>query len=294
MADYNELFTNIATGGLVAMMFAMGLGLTIADFARVMRNPLAAAIGLGGQIIVLPLIAIGIILIIQPSPWVAVGLMIIAACPGGATSNAFSYMAKGDVALSISLTAVSGVCAFLTTPLIVSIGAQMFGEGDAQVSLSFLDTSLRILLTTALPVSLGMIARAKVSLPWEKISRYIFALGLIAVLGPSARIIFNNAEMMANSLGSAAIGAIALNAVMMSVGFAMAALARLPEQQRRTISIEIGIQNFALAVVIIMSILKDPRFLVPGLFYLPVMYIAGAVMVWLSRRAEARTLAPSS
>lgn len=291
MADYNELFTNIATGGLVAMMFAMGLGLKIGDFSRVLRNPLAAAVGLGGQIIVLPLVAIGIILLIQPSPWVAVGLMIIAACPGGATSNAFSYMAKGDVALSISLTAVSGVCAFLTTPLIVSIGAQMFGEGDARVSLSFLDTSLRILLTTALPVSLGMIARAKVSLPWERISRWIFGLGLLAVLGPSVRIIFNNAEMMANSLGSAAIGAVALNASMMTIGFFMAALARLPETQRRTISIEIGIQNFALAVVIIMSILQDPRFLVPGLFYLPVMYIAGAVMVWLSRRAEARKLA---
>lgn len=291
MADYNELFTNIATGGLVAMMFAMGLGLTLGDFSRVLRNPLAAAVGLGGQILVLPLVAIAIIAMIQPSPWVAVGLMVIAACPGGATSNAFSFMAKGDVALSISLTAISGVCAFITTPLIVSIGAQMFGEGDARVSLSFLDTSLRILLTTALPVSLGMAARANIALPWERISRWIFGIGLLAVLGPSGRIIFNNAEMMANSLGSAAIGAVALNVSMMTIGFAMAALARLPNTQRRTISIEIGIQNFALAVVIIMSILKDPRFLVPGLFYLPVMYIAGAVMVWLSRRAEARKLA---
>ena len=88
MADYNELFTNIATGGLVAMMFAMGLGLTLGDFSRVLRNPLAAAVGIGGQILVLPLVAIAIIMMIQPSPWVAVGLMIIAACPGGATSNA--------------------------------------------------------------------------------------------------------------------------------------------------------------------------------------------------------------
>ncbi len=286
MADYNELFTNIATGGLVAMMFAMGLGLSLADFSRVLAKPRATLIGLGGQLLVLPAVAILIIMILQPSPYVAVGIMIIAACPGGATSNAFSYMSGGDVALSISLTAVSGMFAFITTPLIVSIGVQLFGEGDAQVSLSFLDTALRVLLTTALPVTLGMIARATLPLPWDTLTRWIFGLGLVAVLGPSARIIFNNSETMVSSLGSAAVGSLALNISMMAIGFGLAALARLPSQQRRTIAIEIGIQNFALAVVIIMSVLKDPRFLVPGLFYLPAMYLTGTAMIYLSRRAD--------
>lgn len=291
MENYNELFTNIATGGLVAMMFAMGLGLAPADFARVLRAPTAAIIGLAGQIVVLPIVAILIILILQPSPYVAVGIMIIAACPGGATSNAFSFMAKGDVALSISLTAISGMLAFISTPVIVSIGASMFGQGDAKVELSFIDTSLRVLLTTALPASLGMAARAFISLKWDKLVPWIFGAGLIAVLGPSARIIYNNSETMLNQLGSSAVGGLALNISMMAIGFGMAALARLPETQRRTISIEIGIQNFALAVVIIMSILQDPRFLVPGLFYLPAMYLTGGAMIFLSRRADARKLA---
>lgn len=291
MENYNELFTNIATGGLVAMMFAMGLGLAPADFARVLRAPTAAIIGLAGQIVVLPIVAILIILILQPSPYVAVGIMIIAACPGGATSNAFSFMAKGDVALSISLTAISGMLAFISTPVIVSIGASMFGQGDAKVELSFIDTSLRVLLTTALPASLGMAARAFISLKWDKLVPWIFGAGLIAVLGPSARIIYNNSETMLNQLGSSAVGGLALNISMMAIGFGMAALARLPETQRRTISIEIGIQNFALAVVIIMSILQDPRFLVPGLFYLPAMYLTGGAMIFLSRRADARNLA---
>ncbi len=291
MENYNELFTNIATGGLVAMMFAMGLGLAPADFARVLRAPTAAIIGLAGQIVVLPLVAILIILILQPSPYVAVGIMIIAACPGGATSNAFSFMAKGDVALSISLTAISGMLAFISTPVIVSIGASMFGQGDAKVELSFIDTSLRVLLTTALPASLGMAARAFIPLKWDKLVPWIFGAGLVAVLGPSARIIYNNSETMLNQLGSSAVGGLALNISMMAIGFGMAALARLPETQRRTISIEIGIQNFALAVVIIMSILQDPRFLVPGLFYLPAMYLTGGAMIFLSRRADARKLA---
>ncbi len=291
MANYNELFTNIATGGLVAMMFAMGLGLSLKDFSRVLSSPLAALIGLAGQIVILPIVAILIILVLQPSAYVAVGIMIIAACPGGATSNAFSYMARGDVALSISLTAISGMCAFITTPLIVTIGASMFGGGDAEVSLSFLDTALRVLLTTALPVSLGMIARATIPLPWDKLTQWIFGAGLVAVLGPSARIIFNNSEMMLASLGSSAVGGLALNISMMAIGFGVAALFRLPETQRRTISIEIGIQNFALAVVIIMSILQDPRFLVPGLFYLPAMYLSGFAMIFLSRRADARAAA---
>ncbi len=284
----NSPFTMVALAGLVVMMFSMGLGVRVADFLNVVRRPFPVAVGLLGQVFLLPVAAYLIAILFDLPPFMAIGLMIVAACPGGATSNAFSFLARGDVALSISLTAVSGALAFITVPLIVGFSVVVFSDQSTNISLSVIDTSLSILTTTLLPVAVGMAARAKVNFPWDKVKLSLFSLGLLFILGPSVFLVVGNFDVMRNALGATAGATVLLNISMVLIGFFLAAMCRLPENQRRTIALEVGLQNFGLAIVIIMIFLQDPRMLVPGLFYLPSMLLTGCAIVayahWMDRR----------
>ena len=165
----------------------------------VIRKPKAAALGLIGQIILLPIVGALIAIVFQLNPHIAVGLMIIAACPGGATSNAFSVLVKGDSALSISLTAMSSLLAFITLPIIVNVSMDFFKYGDGTVTLSFIDTAIQLFLTTALPVMLGMLCRNFVPKFADVVGKPLFYFGFICLLFPTIAFFKNFSGIIAPS-----------------------------------------------------------------------------------------------
>lgn len=281
LALLNSQLPNIA---IFALMFSIGMDLSVQDFLYVLRKPKAAVIGLTGQIILLPLVGALIAIAFRLDPHIAVGLMIIAACPGGATSNAFSVLVKGDLALSIALTAMSSLLAFITLPMIVNLSLGFFEYGNGTVTLSIVDTAVQLFLTTALPVLLGMVCRNFMPKLTRQISKPIFYFGFACLLYPLISVFRNFAGLIDRSDMVQSTSAILLNVTMMCVGAGLGALFGLSRSQSRTLSVEIGIQNFALIMVVILVFLKDLTLIAPAVFYLPSMYLSAFALSYLSRK----------
>ena len=210
--------------------------------------------------------------------------MIIAACSGGATSNAFSVLVKGDLALSISLTAISSLLAFITLPMIVNLSLSFFDYGDGTVILSFIDTAIQLFFTTALPVLLGMACRQFIPKLTRRINKPIFYFGFACLFYPLISVFKNFAGLIDRSDVFQSMSAILLNVTMMCVGAGLGALFGLSRSQSRTLSVEVGIQNFALVMVVILVFLKDITLIAPAVFYLPSMYLSAFALSVLSRK----------
>lgn len=277
----NSQLPNIA---IFSLMFSIGIGLSVQDFLYVIRNPKAALVGLTGQIILLPLIGALIAIVFRLDPHIAIGLMIIAACPGGATSNAFSVLVKGDLALSISLTAMSSLLAFITLPLIINLSLVFFDYGDGTVTLSFIDSAKQLFFTTALPVLLGMVCRFYFPQFSRRISKPIFYFGFACLFYPMISVFRNFGGLIDPSNIIQSTSAILLNVTMMCVGAGLGTLFGLSRSQSRTLSVEVGIQNFALVMVVILIFLKDLTLITPAVFYLPSMYLSAFALSYLSRK----------
>ena len=210
--------------------------------------------------------------------------MIIAACPGGATSNAFSVLVKGDLALSISLTAMSSLLAFITLPLIINLSLVFFDYGDGTVTLSFIDSAKQLFFTTALPVLLGMVCRFYFPQFSRRISKPIFYFGFACLFYPMISVFRNFGGLIDPSNIIQSTSAILLNVTMMCVGAGLGTLFGLSRSQSRTLSVEVGIQNFALVMVVILIFLKDLTLITPAVFYLPSMYLSAFALSYLSRK----------
>jgi len=279
-----ELFSLIPTATLFLMMLAMGMTLDMADFRRVITRPLGFVLGATGQLLVLPAAAFAIAWLGALRPELAIGLLLIAACPGGVTSNAVTHWARGDVALSILLTAFSSLVAFATVPLVINLGLMGFGEGSADIVLPVGETMAKLFFSTALPVLLGMGIRARrlaFAERWHGPLLYGSA-GLLMLL-----VLALGFRLLAEDLGDLFIAATPsvglLITVMMIFGWTSGRLLQLPRAQSRTVAIEIGLQNFNLAMVIALSILEREEFLGPALIYLPTMFTAVVALVFLTR-----------
>ncbi|MEM1435021.1 MAG: hypothetical protein AAGG11_13265, partial [Pseudomonadota bacterium] len=212
---------------------------------------------------------------------VASGLMVLAACLGGPTSNAISVQAGGDAALSISLTAVSSFIAFLTAPLIITGAMDHFVIVGGEVSLPFLETSVRIFATAVLPVTLGMVLGPRYA-PLRRSRQRIFGCGFATVLATSALLLIGRAELLAS--GVSTIAALLLNVSMMTLAFGLSRWLLRHEPYARSITIEVGLQNVSLALVIIVSSLGVLEMLAPTLFYLPIAYVTGFGFAFLMQR----------
>ena len=283
LALINSQLPNIA---IFSLMFSIGIGLSAKDFLYVIRKPKAALVGLTGQIILLPLVGALIAIAFRLDPNIAVGLMIIAACPGGATSNAFSVLVKGDLALSISLTAMSSLLAFITLPLIINLSLSFFNYGDGTVTLSFIESAVQLFFTTAMPVILGMVCRHYFPKFSGRINKPIFYFGFACLFYPLISVFRNFAGLIDSSNILQSTSAILLNVTMMCVGAGLGALFGLSRSQSRTLSVEVGIQNFALVMVVVLIFLKDISLVTPAVFYLPSMYLSAFALSFLSRKSD--------
>lgn len=278
---------------LCVIMLSMGLALTPADFRRVATQPKAFAVGAVNQVLVLPLIAFGICLVAPLDPELAVGLMILAACPGGVTSNLLTHLAKGDTALSISLTAVISVLSFLTIPFLVGFALDWF-MGQEAPPLPIFSTLTSILAITVVPLAIGMAVKHARSAFADRIEpgfrRAATLLFVLVVIGAVA----SDWEKLTAHLVQVGPAAIALNLATMATGYWSARAFALNRPQTIAISLECGLQNGTLAIFIAGVLLNSAAMSLPGAIYGLLMFAtAGAFIAFMTRR-PAPTAAPAS
>lgn len=273
---------------LAVIMFGMGLSLRAEDFKRILIYPKAVGIGLLNQLIILPVLAFGIAKAFQLPPELAVGLMILAVCPGGATSNLITHLAKGDAALSITLTACSSVITVFTIPFLVNYSIGYFIPGGEAQQLEVVGTVVSVLFITLIPVALGMTTLAKAPAlaqkwdqPFRKISTVFFVIIVLAA-------ILKERDNLVQYFIEAGPAALALNLSTLAVSFAMAKWTGLPFRQGLTIAIESGIQNGTLGITIAATLLVNSVMSIPSAIYSLLMFgTAALVILWGNKVASA-------
>ena len=263
------------------IMLGMGMTLVPADFSRILRYPKSVIIGLTNQLIFLPAIGFALALAFDLNPVMAVGLMVLSACPGGATSNLITQVSKGNIALSVTLTAFASVMSILTIPLILSFALEYFiGRTGVEIELPISDTVIQIMGITVIPISIGMFIRkhrpqfaVRMEKPMRVASTVIFILVFIGVLAA-------NAEKLAEGMKEAGLVTLALNITTMGIGYLTAKFFKLKMENAISITIESGIQNGTLAFVIVTSILKNVEMGIPTGAYSIWMFITGGILMW--------------
>ncbi|MCF6352830.1 MAG: bile acid:sodium symporter family protein [Cyclobacteriaceae bacterium] len=283
------LTTFMLPGSLFIIMLGLGLALRIADFKRIITYPKAIFIGIANQMILLPLVGFAIATFLNLEPELAVGLMILAACPGGVTSNLYSHLSNGDTALSVTLTAISSTISIITIPLIINFGLVYFMSESKEIHLPVIKTIVQIMSITVIPIGLGMLIRLKkpdFAAKMEKSVKIASAIILFAiVLG----VIGVEREKMPSHFERVGIAVIFLNIFTMLVGFYSAKLGKLSLPQSITIALESGLQNGTLGIVIAVSILFNTEMSIPAAVYSLIMFATGGFMVWRFGRGKNST-----
>ena len=281
-----EIVTKIAPLALALIMLGLGLGLTLQDFTRVLKTPKDFLLGLISQLIILPIVAFILIKFLGTTPEIALGVMIIAAAPGGITSNILTKFANGDVALSISLTAVISIISIVTVPLIVFTSADLLGISFASESINITSTALKMALVVALPVIIGMVIRrfadnfisSRTSLI-NKITGLLFLVVFLAIWVEERENIFNY-------LAQAGLVVLNLNIVMMAIAYFLAKKFASGVKQVKCISLECGLQNGTLAVFVATEISSEIIYIIPTAAYALTMYLTGFIFIWLLKKSS--------
>ncbi|MBG9998951.1 MULTISPECIES: bile acid:sodium symporter family protein [Pseudoalteromonas] len=263
---------------LALIMFGMGLGLTTNDFTRLFKSPLAIVMGLIGQLVAMPLLALGLCYLLNlPTP-IAIGLMILAACPGGTMSNVVSQLAKANLALSVSLTAASTAISIITTPFIIGFAMSQFAPAD-DATFSILTTSLGLFFITLVPVAIGIWLRHFKSDFAIKAEPFFRRFSLFFMLMMIAALVIKERDLLVSSFNDVFWACIALNIGSMVVGWLIAKCSKLNLTDSLTLSIEVGIQNASLAILIAISFLNKPEYAVTGGVYGLAMFIGPLLLI---------------
>ncbi len=278
-----EIVTKIAPIALALIMLGLGLGLTIKDFKRVLTTPKDFLVGIICQLILLPIIAYLIILVLKLPIEIALGLMIIASAPGGVTSNVLTKFANGDVALSISLTAVGSLISIISVPFIVFTSADLLNVTEMSKEITMTGIAIKMALVVTVPVIFGMIIRSfadnfiSSNLKMiNKITGLLFIIVFIAVWVEERENIFSY-------LAQAGTAVLALNIIMMILAFYIAKFFASGIPQKKCISLECGLQNGTLAVFVATQIFDNVAYVVPTAAYALIMYITGFIFIYLLR-----------
>lgn len=268
---------------LAVIMTTLGLSLTPADFRRVLVLPKGVAIGMLNLLLIAPLLAFAVAELYSLEPALAVGLVLLGAAPGGTTANMLTHLARGDTALSITMTAISSLTAVLTVPLFLELATNHFGATELNESVDMLGVVIRVLLITVVPLALGMYLRAhwpQRIIAIEPRAKQI-ALGLFLAVIVGAIVAEN--ERVLENLDDVAAAAITLNLAAMSVAYAISRVARLDDRQSTAIAIELGVHNATLAIAIGASIATVLT--IPAAVYSAFMFItAGLFARFMHRR----------
>jgi bile acid:Na+ symporter, BASS family len=282
-----SLLTNLLLPlALGVIMLGLGMGLSLDDFRRVTRYPRAVLTGLILQVLILPAVAFALALAFGLPPELAVGLMLLAASPGGATANIYSHLARGDVALNITLTAINSLLCLLTLPLILNLSLEYF-LGAGQYVPPPVRKVIEVAMIIVLPVVIGMAVRARapgfatrVEKPLRLLSVLVLAL-LVAVAVAQER------DTLVDFFAVVGLACLSFNLISMGVGYAAPVALKLPRRQAIAIAMEIGIHNGTLAIFIALNVLGNARISVPAAVYSLLMFVTAAVFAFLlNRRAR--------
>ncbi len=277
-----EVVTKIAPIILALIMLGLGLGLKIEDFTRVLKTPKDFFVGFFSQLIILPLVAYLLIIILKTPPEIAIGVMIIAAAPGGVTSNILTKFANGDVALSITLTAIISLISIITVPLIIFTSADLFGITNISQNISMTGIALKMFLVVTVPVGLGMIIRkfaenfvaSKIQI-FEKLNIVLFIIFFIAAF-------YEERESFIDFLMQAGFIALILNITMMILAYYLGKIFASGIKQQKCIALECGLQNGTLAIFVSTQIFgADILYITPTAAYALIMYLTGFIFVFL-------------
>lgn len=277
-----EIVTKIAPIILALIMLGLGLGLKVEDFTRVLKTPKDFFVGFFSQLIILPIVAYLLIIILKTPPEIAIGVMIIAAAPGGVTSNILTKFANGDVALSITLTAIISLISIVTVPFIIFTSADLLGITNISENISMVGIALKMFLVVTVPVVIGMIIRkfaenfvASKAEIFNKLNIVLFVIFFIAAF-------YEERENFISFFKQAGLIALALNITMMVIAFYLAKCCASGIAQRKAISLECGLQNGTLAIFVSTQIFgADILYATPTAAYGLTMYITGFIFVFL-------------
>ena len=280
-----EIVTKIVPIALALIMLGLGLGLSVKDFTRVARNPKDFFVGFICQLFLLPIVALGIALSLNLPAQLAVGLMIIAAAPGGVTSNILTKFANGDVALSISLTAIVSLLSIISVPFIVVTSADLLGVSIA-TNISMVGIALKMALVVTIPVIIGMLIRgfaenfilSKINII-NKLTGWLFVFVFAAIWIEEKDNIFDY-------LAQAGLVVLILNVVMMTLAYFIAKKFVSGLAQQKCIALECGLQNGTLAVFVATLIFNDVAYMVPTAAYALIMYITGFIFIYILKKSN--------
>jgi BASS family bile acid:Na+ symporter len=280
-----EIVTTIAPFALALIMFGLGLGLTTTDFSRVIKNPKDFFVGFFSQLILLPIVALGLVFLLNLPTTIAVGLMIIAAAPGGVTSNILTKFANGDVALSVTLTAATSLVCILSVPFVVINSANIIGVSISS-DISITKVALKMALVVTVPVLFGMIIRKMFSnFILSKINLIDKLSGILFVIVFTAIYIEERNNILAYIL-QAGLAVLILNIVMMTLAFLIAKKFTSGISQQKCIAIEGGLQNGTVAVFVATLIFDDVAFIIPTAAYALIQYLTGFLFIALLRKSN--------
>ena len=265
---------------LAFIMFSLGLGLSVNDFTRVFFKPRDFLIGLFFQIIVLPIVAIILVLFWPLSPELAIGVMILAAAPGGVTSNVLTSYAKGNIALSISLTAINSILCVITVPIILITSLSILGYGNLNEEQSLFSVALQMFLIVTIPVILGVLLSSLLS-SFEKLAKNISIVLFVLVLFGA---IISQRENVVSYFAQAGLIMLILNIIMMIIVYLLSRPFKASKETFRCWLMEVGLQNGTLAIVVANTFFASTVYLIPAAIYSLIMYATALPLIYFLRR----------
>lgn len=289
MTDAVSLFNTVLVPiGLMLIMFSMGLTLTLRDFGLVAKSPKLVAAGFGTHLLLLPLLGLAIGFLFRLPPELALGLFIISICPAGTTSNALTFVGRGNVALAVILTALTSLVTVFTIPLLLSWAVPSFlGTGGNVPTLSIPNTIMQLVRITVLPIVVGMLVRRFAPVAAEKMARWLRPTAFIILLGVIAVSVAVSADMVLERLVAATPSIVALNLCAMGLGLLMGRVIGVGARDAMTLSIETGVQNVTLAIFLTLTVLDSMPLAVTQNIYGVVMLLNATLLIrwWRARIA---------
>ncbi len=281
---FTAVFMPLALG---VIMLGLGLSLALEDFRRVLVYPRAVLVGLLCQTALLPVACYGLARVFELPPELAVGLMLLAASPGGATANLFSHLARGDVALNITLTATNSVLSLFTLPLIVNFSLEAFMGAGRSIPLQF-DKVIQVFAVVLIPVGIGMLVKAKRPALSERLQRPVKIASAVFLLLVITAAVIKEHRILVDSFRQVGLAALSFNLISMGIGYIVPLLVRLPRRQATAIGMEIGIHNGTLAIAVASSplLLNNTMMAIPAAVYSLIMFFTAAGFGWIVARGN--------
>lgn len=274
------IFVFVIPVALFTIMLGMGLSLSLADLKRVIVFPKAALIGLTGQLILLPLLAFVLVALFQPAPAIAVGTIILAACPGGTTSNGFVFACRGDIALSVTLTAITSVVTVFTIPFLTYVALNLYLDVAVIPDVPIRKMMSSLATLTLLPLALGMTFRSRLPKLAARLVDPMRKVTLGALFFIIITVTLTTLGDIVENFPTAGVMAFSLNIISMLMGYLLASAAQLPKRQMVSITFEVGLQNLSLALLVAITILGRPEFGATTLVYFIAMNITAIGFTW--------------